>query len=55
MMIVGLEIMIGRVPAILGWVYALLNSAVDISLLNIVILPVLIFHWSSGKTKLFIA
>ena len=28
-MIVSLEIVIGRVPAILGWAYALLGPAVD--------------------------
>ena len=28
-MIVGLEVVIGRAPAIPGWVYALLGPAVD--------------------------
>ena len=31
-MIVGLEIVIGRAPAILGWAYALLRPTVDMPL-----------------------
>ena len=37
-LIMGLEVMIGRAPAILGWAYALLGPAVDTPLVSIMAL-----------------